>query len=91
MGRDLRTNALYIKNSTQNSLKRAEELKLKSIAFPAIGTGVGGFPIEECAKVMISTVKDYLPQTKSIQRVIFALFDEQGYEVFEDEMKRITQ
>ena len=91
MGRDLRTNALYIKNSTLNSLKRAEELKLKSIAFPAIGTGVGGFPIEECAKVMIATVKDYLTQTKSIQRVIFALFDKQGYEVFEDGMKRITQ
>jgi len=91
MGRDLRTNASYIKNSTLNSLKRAEELKLKSVAFPAIGTGVGGFPIEECAQVMISTVKDYLPQTKSIQKVIFALFDKQGYEAFEDQMKRITQ
>jgi len=53
MGQDLITNEEYIKNATLNSLKRAEELKIKSIAFPAFGTGVGGFPLDRCAQIML--------------------------------------
>ena len=49
MGQDLRTSAEIIEQATKNSLRKAEELGLKSIAFPALGTGVGGFSLEECA------------------------------------------
>ena len=50
MGQDLRTSAAIIKQATVNSLRKAEELGLKSIAFPALGTGVGGFSLEECSQ-----------------------------------------
>ena len=86
MGRDMKTNATYIKDSTLNSLKRADELNLTSIAFPAIGTGVGGFPTDECAKTMMGVVRDFLHQAKSVKTVIFALFDKASYDIFEKEL-----
>ena len=53
MGQDLTTNEEYIKNATLNSLKRAEELKIKSIAFLAFGTGVGGFPTDKIGRAHV--------------------------------------
>ena len=91
MGRDLKTNATYIKDSTLNSLKRADELKLTSIAFPATGTGVGGFPTDECAKIMVGAVRDYLPKAESLGTVIFALFDRGSYDIFEKELERMPE
>ena len=91
MGQDLRTNAAYVKNSTLNSLKRADELKLTSIAFPAIGTGVGGFPTDECAKIMLDVVRNFVPQVENIKAVIFALFNKGSYDVFEKELEKIEK
>lgn len=91
MGRDLKTNPTYVRDSTLNSLKRADELKLTSIAFPAIGTGVGGFPIDECAKIMLDVVRDYLPKAETLKTVIFALFDEGSYNIFEKELKEVPE
>lgn len=82
MGQDLVTNEEYIKNATLNSLKRAEELKLKSIAFPAFGTGVGGFPTDKCAEIMLSAVKDFLKEAKSLKEISFVLFDKKSFEVW---------
>jgi O-acetyl-ADP-ribose deacetylase (regulator of RNase III) len=71
-------------DATRNSLRRADELSLRTIAFPAIGTGVGGFPIEECARLMINTVADYLEnEDTSIEKIYFVLFDEPAFRVFE--------
>lgn len=91
MGKDLKTNAIYVKDSTLNSLKRAEELKLTTIAFPAIGTGVGGFLTDECAKIMLDVVRDYLPKSENLKTVIFALFDKGNYEIFERELNKIQK
>ena len=88
MGKDLKTNPTYIKDSTLNSLKRADELEITSIAFPAIGTGVGGFSTEECARIMMDVVRNFVPQAEYVKTVIFALFDEGSYDVFERELKR---
>ncbi|MDH4223634.1 MAG: macro domain-containing protein [candidate division Zixibacteria bacterium] len=82
MGQDLRTDEKYIKDATFNSLKRAEELELNSIAFPALGTGVGGFPIDKCAEVMMNTVREYLKTTGLIKEVTFVLFHKEDFEVF---------
>ncbi|HUO04654.1 MAG TPA: macro domain-containing protein, partial [Candidatus Binataceae bacterium] len=49
-----------LRASTRNSLKRAAENSLRSIAFPAIGTGIAGFPIERCAQVMLEELRDHL-------------------------------
>jgi len=82
MGQDLITNEEYIKNATLNSLKRAEELKISSIAFPAFGTGVGGFSVDECARIMLDEVKDFSRKAKYLKEVRFVLFDKKSYDIW---------
>ncbi len=75
-----------LKNATLNSLKLMDKHNLKSIAFPAISTGIFGYPIDRCAKIMISTAKQYLARTTQIEEVIFCLYSKPDYEVFEKEL-----
>jgi O-acetyl-ADP-ribose deacetylase (regulator of RNase III) len=82
MGQDLRTSEEYIKNATINSLKRAEELRIGSIAFPAFGTGVGGFSIDECARIMLDAVRDFIKRAKYLDEVRFVLFDQTSYDAW---------
>ncbi|KPL03642.1 MAG: Appr-1-p processing protein [candidate division Zixibacteria bacterium SM1_73] len=82
MGQDLITNEEYMKNATSNSLKRAEELKINSVAFPAFGTGVGGFPMDRCARIMLDEVKDFSKKSKYVKEVLFVLFDKKSYDVW---------
>jgi len=79
-----------LKNATLNSLKLAEEKKLQSIAFPAISTGIFGYPIDQCAKIMIQTTVDCLKSLDSELNVIFCLFDYSAYDVFEQELGSIS-
>ncbi len=76
-----------LKNATLNSLKLMDEHELKSIAFPAISTGIFGYPIERCAKIMIATAKEYLSKDTQIKEVIFCLFTSSDFQVFEEELK----
>lgn len=82
MGQDLRTTDKLIRQTTIACLNICEKLQLSSVAFPAFGTGVGGFPIKACANIMIGTVRNYESVAKSIERVQFVLFDESAYGVF---------
>ena len=82
MGLDFRTDADKIKNAVINSIKRAEELKIKSIAFPAIGTGVGHFPAENAAEIMIDVVKKHIAGQTNLDKIIFALFNMNTYNAF---------
>ena len=78
-----RTTAENLVASTKNSLLRADEHRLTSIAFPAIGTGIAGFPLDECARLMIRTVREHLAAGESsIEKVFFVLFDEAAHDVF---------
>jgi len=63
-----------LKNATLNSLKIAEQNKLKSVAFPAISTGIFGFPVDRCAQIMLSTTIEYLKGETNIKQVVFCLF-----------------
>jgi O-acetyl-ADP-ribose deacetylase (regulator of RNase III) len=84
MGQDLRTDADKIRRSTQATLRVAEELGLKSIAFPALGTGVGGFSLEECARVMLDAVESHAAAgTTGLEQVVFVLYDAPAYEAFQ--------
>ena len=89
MAQDLRTSEELIRKSTESSLRVADELKLKSVAFPAIGTGVGGFDAAECARIMIGAVRDFEPE--SVETVVFSLFDEPTRDAFEQVTKEITE
>ncbi|MGD9652450.1 MAG: macro domain-containing protein, partial [Candidatus Dadabacteria bacterium] len=72
-----------LRNAALNSLKRASEAGIKTIAFPAIGTGVGGFPLGECAEIMLDVVIDRAAEfAPGLESVYFVLFDEEGERVF---------
>jgi O-acetyl-ADP-ribose deacetylase (regulator of RNase III) len=86
MGQDLRTDAEKIRHATRNSLLRADELGVKTIAFPALGTGVGGFPLGECACIMINEVIRHTAGGSGLERVVFVLFDELAYQAFRQEL-----
>jgi O-acetyl-ADP-ribose deacetylase (regulator of RNase III) len=77
------TSEANLRAATRNSLLRAKESALKTIAFPAIGTGIAGFPIERCAQVMIEEVRAHLDGPTTLERVDFVLFDRQALEIFE--------
>ena len=83
MGQDLVTDEAKIYSATRASLERAEELKLSSIAFPALGTGVGGFPASDAARIMLRAVVEHGAGDGSIDEVRFCLFDEATLGAFE--------
>jgi len=71
-----------LRNATRNSLKVADENKLACIAFPAISTGIFGFPMDKCAAIMISETVDYLKGETSLDKVVFCLYDDEALRVF---------
>ena len=75
----------------RSSLEVASRNGLKSIAFPAISTGIYGFPIERAASVMLSEVRDFLMQQSSLERVVLCLYSEEDYQVFLDQLNRDRQ
>lgn len=91
MGEDLITDEEKIKAATENSLKRALELGLKSISFPALGTGVGGFPVGKAASVMLKVTWEHLNGETTLQDVYFVLFDEVTFRSFAKELRRYAK
>jgi O-acetyl-ADP-ribose deacetylase (regulator of RNase III) len=77
------TSEANLRAATRNSLRRADENSLKTIAFPAIGTGIAGFPIARCAQVMLEEVRAHLGDPTTLERIDFVLFDRPSLEVFE--------
>ncbi len=67
----------------RSCLEMADSHGLKSIVFCSISTGVFGFPINEAAKIALATVRDYRKQKTGIERVIFDVFSERDYDVYE--------
>jgi O-acetyl-ADP-ribose deacetylase len=72
MGQDLVTNAELIRRTTRSCLQLADELRCDSLALPAFGTGIGGFSLEECARLMVDVARAFEP--RSLRRVVFAVF-----------------
>ena len=80
MGQDLRTTADLVRRTTRACLELADELGCASLALPAFGTGVGGFPLGECARLMVDETRGY--HRAALRRVIFAVFGREAYEAF---------
>jgi O-acetyl-ADP-ribose deacetylase (regulator of RNase III) len=81
LGQDLRTNGELVERTTRNVLRVADELGAESLALPAFGTGVGGFPLGECAQLMVGVARAHKPRT--LRRVVFAVFGEEARRAFE--------
>ncbi|MBD3226422.1 MAG: O-acetyl-ADP-ribose deacetylase [Caldithrix sp.] len=76
--------------ATRNSLKVAEENGLQSIAFPAISTGIFGYPVDRCAQIMVREAVDYLKQERTVRDIIFCLFDQNTFDTFAEELPKQT-
>lgn len=79
-----------LRNATLNSLKLANQNRLKSVTFPAISTGIFGFPIQRCAEIMLRTTIEHLRGSTGLEKVVFCLFGEDSYQVFARQLKRET-
>jgi len=79
-----------LRSATRNSLQVADEHGLKSIAFPAISSGIFGFPIQRCAEIMLATAVEYLRGDTGLERVVFCLFGRDSYDVFARQLRRMT-
>ena len=83
LDRDRRTSGPVIESAVRNAMARAREIGATSIAFPALGTGVGGFPLEDSARITVETVRDELGRSPEIEHVTFALRGGAAYEAFQ--------
>jgi len=79
-----------LRNATVNSLKLADEHRLQSIAFPALSTGIFGFPIPRCAEIMLTATVEYLQGDTGLERVVFCLFGQDSFDVFAGQLRRIV-
>jgi O-acetyl-ADP-ribose deacetylase len=79
-----------VRLATHNALLRAEEKTLKSLAFPALGTGAAGFPVEESAQVMIGGVLEHLKSRTCLEKIFFVLFDDAALTIFEEVYNKLA-
>jgi len=82
--------AAFLKSAHLESLKLASARKLKSIAFPAISTGVYGYPVNKAAHIALKTSIDFLKEHSDIELVRFVLFGRKTYDIFAEELKKLT-
>ncbi len=83
MGMDFITDGYKIQKATTSVLKEADKNHCRSLAFPALGCGVGGFPYQESAQVMLEAIKEYLQDINSgLEEIIFVLYEDKAYKEF---------
>ncbi len=90
LDRDRRTSAETLEAAVRSAMARARESGVTSIAFPALGSGVGGFPLEEGARITVQTVRDELPASPTIGHVVFALRGSAAYQAFSQALQEAT-
>jgi O-acetyl-ADP-ribose deacetylase len=72
-----------LRAATRNSLRRANENKVRTIAFPAIGTGIAGFPLDKCARIMLDEIRGHLLGETTLEHIDIVLFDASARAAFE--------
>jgi O-acetyl-ADP-ribose deacetylase len=82
------TSAEIIRRATASTLAKADELGAKTLALVAFGTGVGGFPIDEAARIEVEEVRRHLDQDSGLERVVFAVRGDEAEEAFRSAMSR---
>jgi O-acetyl-ADP-ribose deacetylase len=85
------TTGRALRASTAHSLRIAAEKGLRTIAFPAIGTGIGGFPLSECAAIMLKEAAEHLKGPTSLETIYFVLFDQKSLAAFEKALREMKE
>ena len=80
-----------LKDATLNSLILADKNNLKSIAFPAVSTGIFGFPKDRCATIMLSTTVAYLEGPTKLEKVVYCLYDKNTFEIFKRTLQALMR
>ncbi len=86
MGQSLHTDAAAIQSASRSALQLAEKKQIPSISFPALGTGVGGFSVFHCAKIMLGEAINFLVEAKYVRLIRFVLFDQETTDAFSGEL-----
>lgn len=81
---------IKLRAATMSALKIADENGLKSIAFPAVSTGIYGYPMRECAKIMLKAAVEYLKGGTGLEKVVFVLFTQKDYAIFEERLNKLV-
>jgi O-acetyl-ADP-ribose deacetylase (regulator of RNase III) len=79
--------AALLASAYRNALSRAAETQARSVAFPAISTGVYGYPLDEAARIAVHTVRDWLGTHEWPERVVFCAFDDATRQAYEAEIQ----
>ena len=82
MGSDLQTTEELVRRATASALAAAARIGARSIALPAMGTGVGGFPMDRAATVMVGEARQAAASGGSVERIVFVLRDDTARETF---------
>lgn len=77
--------------ATLSSLRIAKEKKIKSIAFPAISTGIFGFSIETCSEIMIRITMDFLKKNAWPREVLFCLYGQKAFSIFQENLEKLSR
>jgi O-acetyl-ADP-ribose deacetylase (regulator of RNase III) len=77
-----------LQSAVRSSLALADRHGLKSLAMPAISTGAFGFPMDRCARILLTEVYRYLQGGTKLERVVVSLFDDDTFEIFKRELRR---
>ncbi|NOY57423.1 MAG: macro domain-containing protein [Calditrichaeota bacterium] len=80
-----------LKSATASALQLAEKHALKSVAFPAISTGIFGYPVERCAKVMLESAIEHAKNNALPEKIIFCLWDKHAFEIFQNTLENIAK
>jgi O-acetyl-ADP-ribose deacetylase (regulator of RNase III) len=80
-----------LRDSTRHALRIAHDYRLESIAFPAIGTGIAGFPLKRCAQVMLEEIRSHLNRETTLRRVEIVLFDAPALAVFNQTLAQMDR
>ena len=91
MGQDLATSEPSIRAATRSALRLADSLGLRSIALPALGTGVGGFPVDGAAAAMVDEVAAHLSHGSGLSEVVLALYDAPAHAAFVQALRRLAR
>ena len=77
--------------ATMNSLRIANQKKIKDIAFPAISTGIFHFPIKRCSEIMLKAAMEFLENHDYPQEIVFCLYGEKAYSVFKSTLEQLVK
>jgi O-acetyl-ADP-ribose deacetylase (regulator of RNase III) len=78
-------------SATLNSLQIASKKKIKNIAFPAISSGIFGFPIQRCSEIMLQVAMDFLKKNNYPHEILFCLYGQEAFSVFRDTLEKFSR